>query len=79
MDVNNFKQKYYEQIIFDEMKDEPFDTMGFIRKKYANYDVDYGVDYRNVYKRIMDYRIKKYGTSYIPTSVNKRKRDNRNG
>lgn len=75
MNVEDFKKQYYEQVIFDNLKDTPFDALNYIRKKYPNYDKLYNVDYTMVYKRIMDYRIKRYGTSFMPTSTYKRRKN----
>lgn len=75
MNVEDFKKQYYEQVIFDNLKDTPFDALNYIKKTYKDYDKKYNVDYTMVYKRIMDYRIKKYGTSFMPTSTYKRRRN----
>ena len=73
-DKEYFIKQYYEQVMFNELKDRPFDTLNYIRRKYPDYDTKYNVDYSMVYKKIMDYRIKRYGTSFMPTSTYKKRK-----
>lgn len=56
-----FKIKLIETKIYEELKDVLFVTASLIRVKYPEYEglIDYG----RIYKRIVDYRIKTYGTS----------------
>lgn len=56
-----FKIKLIETKIYEELKDVLFVTAGLIRVKYPEYEglIDYG----RVYRRIVKYRIKTYGTS----------------
>lgn len=76
MDKDLFKKQYYEQQMFNDLRDTPFDTLRYIKKTYPDYDTKYGVDYFQVYRRIMNYRIKRYGTSYMPTHKARNKRGN---
>ena len=56
-----FQKNYFETVVFNELKDAYFPGISYIRNKYG----DLGIDTWNVYRRIVDYRIKKYGNSYL--------------
>lgn len=66
MDSKDFTKEYYEAKIFNELKDTSFAGINDIKKKYPNLDIDY----YNVYRKILNYRIKKYGTSFISAPDN---------
>jgi hypothetical protein len=55
-----------ENKIFEELKDKFFEGIKYIKKTYK----DENIDYKAVYRRIINYRIKKYGTSYIDNPAN---------
>lgn len=56
-----FKKKMIEKKIYDELKDKLFVTATILRAMYPEYEGI--VDFGNIYKKIVEYRIKKYGTS----------------
>lgn len=56
-----FIKKTYEEMIFNEVKDKLFVTATILRAMYPEYEGI--VDFGNIYKKIVEYRIKKYGTS----------------
>ena len=56
-----FIRQLLEQQIFDELKEGYFGGCGYIRAKYEGT----GIDASRVYRRIVNYRIKKYGTSTL--------------
>lgn len=60
MNKEEFKKKLMEQQIFDELKDCCISN-NYIRLKYQGLDIDHN----KVYRRIVNYRIKKYGTSFL--------------
>ena len=61
MDKEEFKIQLLEQQIFDELKDGYFGGIGYIITKYEGS----GIDYSRVYRRIINYRIKAFGTSTV--------------
>ncbi len=56
-----FQKQYFETVVFNELKDAYFPGISYIRNKYE----DLGIDCWEVYRKIVDYRIKKYGNSYM--------------
>lgn len=68
-----FQKQYFETVAFNELKDKYFPGIKYIRDKYG----DLGIDCWAVYRRIVDYRIKKYGNSYMsdPKEVFKTKEE----
>jgi hypothetical protein len=62
MEREEFKKQLLEQQIFDELKDGYFGGINYIRCKWEGT----GIDHSRVYRRIVNYRIKVYGTSSIP-------------
>lgn len=56
-----FIKKTYEEIIFNEVKDKFYVTAPILRAMYPEYEGI--VDFSNIYKKIVEYRIKTYGTS----------------
>lgn len=54
-----FKIRLLEQQIYEELKDGYFGGVGYIRQKYDGS----GIDASKVYRWIVNYRIKVYGTS----------------
>ena len=61
MDKKEFIRFCNETKIFNELKDKYFSGMRYLKKRYGNMDADL---YR-VYRKIINYRIKRYGTSLI--------------
>ena len=63
--VEEIRTKYYEEKAFDELKNVYFPGgWHYIDAMYGKY----GVDAHALYRRIMNYRIKTFGTSYITQS-----------
>lgn len=56
-----FIKKTYEEMIYNELKDKLFVTATIVKALYPEYEGI--VDYSVIYKKIVDYRIKTYGTS----------------
>lgn len=56
-----FIKKTYEEMIFNEVKDKLFVTAPILRAMYPEYEGI--VDFGNIYQKIVEYRIKTYGTS----------------
>ena len=61
MDKEQFKILLIEEQIFEELKDGYFGGVNYIRNKYEGS----GIDVSRVYRRIANYRIERYGTSWI--------------
>ena len=59
-----FKQRVFEQQIFNELKDGSI-SINYIKSKYQGLDIDYS----RIYKRIINYQIETYGCS-ISNSYN---------
>ncbi len=57
----DFQKQYFETVVFNDLKDSYFPGIKYIREKYG----DLGIDCWEVYRRVVDYRIKKYGNSYM--------------
>ena len=57
----DFQKQYFETVAFNELKDAYFPGIAYIRNKYG----DLGINCWDVYKKVIDYRIKKYGNSYM--------------
>ena len=68
MRKEDFKQKYLEQQIFDELKDSPLKNSEVFRKKYQGADIDH----TRLYRRIVNYQIKTYGST-LDAHIPKRK------
>ena len=66
-------KKYNEVRIFNELKDVYFEGINDMKRRYRNVDVDF----YSIYRRIINYRIKKYGTSLFvnPNNYNIRTRE----
>jgi len=61
----DFKQRVLEEQIFNELKDTSIKGCRFYRAKYEGS----GVDISRLYRRIVNYQIKEYGSTldnYIP-------------
>ena len=56
-----FIQRVLEEKVFAELKDNYFGGIKDIKYKYR----DYNIDFDRVYRRIINYRIDKYGTSFV--------------
>lgn len=65
MKKEEFAKQLLEQQIFDELKDTYFTGIKYIRAKYQGS----GIDFDRVYRRIVNYRIKNYGNSYMAVPV----------
>lgn len=59
MNAEKFKIKLMEQQIFDELKDSALTGCNYLKNKYKGLDIDYSV----IYRKIINYQIKKYGNS----------------
>lgn len=59
MGLEEFKKKILEEKIFNELKDSYIKNIDTMRRMYKDYDVDL----TNVYRRIVNYQVKKYGQS----------------
>lgn len=57
-----FTKLFLEEKVFNELKDDYFGGIKHMKSMYK----DLPIDYDAVYRRIINYRIKKYGTSFIP-------------
>lgn len=57
----DFMKKVLEEKIFNELKDCYFGGKKDMISRYK----DYQVDYDDIYRRIINYRIEKYGTSFV--------------
>ena len=55
----DFKKKLLEEKIFNELKDSYIKNIEVLRKEYKDFDIDY----TDVYRRIVNYQVKKYGQS----------------
>lgn len=61
MEKEEFKRRLLEQQIFDELKDGYHGGVNYIKNKWQGCDIDPN----RIYRRIINYRIKTYGTSYM--------------
>ena len=59
MNSEEFKIRLIEQQIFNELKDSPMTGVNYIRNKWQGLDIDYS----RLYRRIVNYQVKKYGNS----------------
>lgn len=59
MSMRDFKQRVLEQQIFDELKDTPIGSSKYFKAKYEGSDIDF----TRLYRRIVNYQIKEYGTT----------------
>ena len=59
MGSEEFKKKVMEEKIFNELKDSYIKNIEAIRRIYKGYDIDF----TDVYRRIVNYQVKKYGQS----------------
>lgn len=57
-----FTKLFLEEKVFNELKDVYFGGIKHLKSTYKEFDIDYD----KVYRRIINYRIDKYGTSYLP-------------
>lgn len=65
MENRDFKQRVLEEQIFDELKDTSIKSSEYFRRKYEGADINYS----RIYRRIVNYQIKEYGSSlnnYVP-------------
>lgn len=63
MDQVEFRNKFIEQAIFENEKDVGVNTCNQLRLKYNYLELD--LDYTSIYRKIVNYRIAKYGTSRL--------------
>lgn len=61
MNKDTFIKEFYEQKIFNEMKDIYFGGVRELKRRYGELDINYS----DIYRKIINYRIKRYGTAYI--------------
>ena len=54
---DEFKRQLIEKWIFNKEKDKALICAQNIKNKYINYDIDYS----NLYAKLVNYQIKKYG------------------
>ena len=59
MNKEDFKRNLIESQIFNELKDSAITGVNYIRNKWGGLDIDYSA----VYRRIINYQVKKYGYS----------------
>lgn len=59
MDKEEFKKRLIETQIFNELKDCHFSGANYIKNKWQGLDIDYS----RVYRRIVNYQVKTYGSS----------------
>lgn len=60
--IDELRKKYYEEKAFNELKNIYFSGgWKYIDSKYGKY----GINSQDVYRRITNYRIKKFGTSSL--------------
>lgn len=70
MDKEEFKRKLKEQQVFEDLKDKiEINTMAQVRYYLLENFLLGEVDARNLYIKLTNYRIKKYGSSIIETSI----------
>ena len=75
MDKEEFKRKLKEQQVFEDLKDRiEINTMAQVRYYLLENFLIGEVNARDLYIKITNYRIKKYGTSIIETSVSREDR-----
>lgn len=65
MGREEFRKHLLEEKVFNELKDSYIKNIEVMRNQYKNYDIDF----TNVYRRIVNYQVKKYGQS-LHTSNN---------
>lgn len=65
-----FRIKLIEQIIYDNEKDIGINTVNELRLKYNYLNLD--LDYSSIYRKIVNYRIKNYGTSRLDNAYIKK-------
>lgn len=73
MTKEEFIIRLIEQQIFDELKDGYFSGINYIRMKYEGS----GIDFSRLYRRIVNYRIREYGTSSFPNLTDYYRSDER--
>lgn len=70
MDKEEFKRKLKEQQVFEDLKDKiEINTMAQVRYYLLENFLLGEIDARNLYIKLTNYRIKKYGSSIIETSI----------
>lgn len=52
--------EFLENLVFEMAKDSEIATAQLFKEKYIDYDIDHS----KVYKKIVNYRISKYGNSF---------------
>ena len=75
MDKEEFKRKLKEQQVFEDLKDRiEINTMAQVRYYLLENFLLGEVDARNLYIKLTNYRLKKYGSSIIETSIGRNDR-----
>lgn len=64
MGVEEFKKQLLEEKVFNELKDSYIKNIEVMRNQYKDYDIDF----TDVYRRIVNYQVKKYGQSLHSSS-----------
>lgn len=59
MGLEEFKKRILEEKVFNELKDSYIKNIEVMRKQYKGYNIDF----TDVYRRIVNYQVKKYGQS----------------
>lgn len=59
MNKDDFKKQLLETQIYNELKDSAITGANYIRNKWEGLDIDYS----KVYRKIVNYQVKKYGAS----------------
>lgn len=74
---NDIKREFIENIIFEELKDElKINTMAGLRYYLSEKKLDNIVDAGNIYRKMVNFRINKYGTSSFNVSVSNEEKHN---
>lgn len=70
MNSEDFRKRYYENIIYNELKEKlELNTMAQLRYWLKNSEYNGKVDEQRLYIKLTNYRIKKYGTSVFEVPV----------
>ena len=68
-----FKRQLLENCIFNELKDSRFAGVNYIRTKYQGTDIDF----TRLYRRIVNYQVKKYGQNLYKSNCLKTREERR--
>jgi len=67
MALDEFKQRVLEEQLFNELKDKALVNSEVFKKKYKDIDIDHS----RLYRRIVNYQVKKYGSTLDSSFVYK--------